>query len=59
METLAEGVEAIEQFDVLKREGCHYIQGYMFAKPFGSESVLEWLASEAHVPRQVEGFSSL
>ncbi len=39
METLAEGVEEIEQFDVLVREGCQYIQGYMFSKPVPASEV--------------------
>lgn len=33
METVAEGVEEREQVDMLKRAGCDYIQGYVFAKP--------------------------
>ena len=33
METLAEGVEEEDQLEVLRREGCRYIQGYLFGKP--------------------------
>ncbi|GGC31407.1 hypothetical protein GCM10011371_18550 [Novosphingobium marinum] len=33
METLAEGVEQEDQLEVLRREGCRYIQGYLFGKP--------------------------
>ena len=33
MKTVAEGVEEREQVDMLKRLGCDYIQGYVFAKP--------------------------
>lgn len=33
METVAEGVEYREQVEMLKRIGCNYIQGYVFAKP--------------------------
>ena len=33
METVAEGVEEREQVDMLKRAGCDYIQGYVFARP--------------------------
>jgi len=53
METLAEGVEAIEQFDVLKREGCKYIQGYMFSKPVGAERVMDCLTEGAHILKQI------
>jgi len=31
--TLAEGVETWEQFDLLVKEGCHYIQGYIMSPP--------------------------
>ena len=33
METLAEGVESSEQFDILRAEGCRYVQGYLVSKP--------------------------
>lgn len=33
METVAEGVEVRDQVEMLKRVGCDYIQGYVFAKP--------------------------
>jgi len=39
MDTLAEGVELDEQFDILKREGCQYIQGFLFGKPMAGEDV--------------------
>ena len=33
METVAEGVEERDQVEMLKRSGCDYLQGYVFAKP--------------------------
>ena len=30
---VAEGVESLEQFEMLKRFGCHYFQGFYFSKP--------------------------
>lgn len=30
---VAEGIEKIEQFDALKKQGCDYFQGYYFSKP--------------------------
>lgn len=33
IETVAEGVEYEEQVEMLKKIGCDYIQGYVFAKP--------------------------
>ena len=30
---VAEGVESIEQFQLLKKFGCRFFQGYYFSKP--------------------------
>lgn len=38
MTTVAEGVEYREQVEMLKRVGCDYIQGYIFAKPMQVEA---------------------
>ncbi|MEE4537675.1 MAG: EAL domain-containing protein, partial [Erythrobacter sp.] len=53
METLAEGVENFEQFEVLESEGCKYIQGYMFSKPVGADRVLDWLTDDTFIPVQL------
>lgn len=33
MATVAEGIEISEQVEILKKMGCDYVQGYVFAKP--------------------------
>ena len=33
MRVTAEGVETEEQFKLLRHEGCHQVQGYLFSKP--------------------------
>ncbi len=33
IETVAEGVETKEQFELLRQFGCDYVQGYYFSKP--------------------------
>lgn len=37
MATVAEGVEHKEQVEMLKKSGCDYVQGYVFAKPMPVE----------------------
>ena len=39
METLAEGVESSEQFDILRAEGCRYVQGYLVSKPLPADQI--------------------
>jgi len=33
LKTLAEGVETVEQLEMLRQLGCDYIQGYLFSRP--------------------------
>ena len=33
MKTTAEGVETVEQLDILRQEGCTEVQGYFFSRP--------------------------
>ncbi len=39
METTAEGVETIDQLDILREQGCNQIQGYYFSKPLPAGEV--------------------
>lgn len=41
--TLAEGVETLEQLEFLKTKGCDYLQGYYFSKPVDSKAFTELL----------------
>ncbi|RYE66378.1 MAG: EAL domain-containing protein, partial [Rhizobiaceae bacterium] len=34
---LAEGVETVNQLDILRREGCHEVQGYLLGRPMPME----------------------
>jgi diguanylate cyclase (GGDEF)-like protein len=53
METLAEGVEDIAQFEVLEREGCQSIQGYLFSRPVPADAVANLLSSSSSYQRQL------
>ena len=39
MRTLAEGVEYAEQREILRREGCEYIQGFLLSRPVPASDV--------------------
>ncbi|SCZ65855.1 EAL domain-containing protein [Thiohalomonas denitrificans] len=43
MTVIAEGVEEIEQLQLLRRFGCEYVQGFYFSRPIPSEQTAEWL----------------
>jgi EAL domain-containing protein (putative c-di-GMP-specific phosphodiesterase class I)/GGDEF domain-containing protein len=43
IDTVAEGVEYAEQFDLLKELGCDQIQGFHFARPMPFDRVVGWL----------------
>ncbi|ANK14159.1 hypothetical protein A9D12_06635 [Erythrobacter neustonensis] len=53
METLAEGVEDVTQFEVLEREGCQNIQGYLFSRPVAADAVTGLLRDGAGYQRQL------
>ncbi|MFN7158781.1 MAG: putative bifunctional diguanylate cyclase/phosphodiesterase, partial [Erythrobacter cryptus] len=51
--TLAEGVEDMTQFEVLAREGCQNIQGYLFSQPVPAEAVAGMIAEAVGAERQL------
>ncbi len=44
MDVVAEGVETVEQRDILRALGCRYGQGYLFARPLDSERARAFVA---------------
>ncbi len=46
LHVLAEGVEDDEQVEILKRQGCHLVQGFLYARPMPAEDVWSWLTAE-------------
>lgn len=50
IETLAEGVETVEQRNFLVGEGCKYIQGYYFSKPVEPAVFAGYLRAGGQLP---------
>lgn len=40
LDIVAEGVETLNQYEYLKRNSCHIIQGYLFSKPVPPEELM-------------------
>ena len=47
MSTVAEGVEEPAQYELLRRAGCHGVQGFLIARPMLIDQVVEMLESWA------------
>ena len=41
---VAEGVETIEQLDVISELGCELVQGFVYARPCPASDLTEWMA---------------
>jgi EAL domain-containing protein (putative c-di-GMP-specific phosphodiesterase class I) len=45
---IAEGVESYEQAELLKRQGCDYLQGFLYSKPVHAEELAQLLDLEVN-----------
>ena len=52
METTAEGVENVDQLDILREQGCTHIQGYYFSRPMPASDVGRLLQIRDDEPRR-------
>ncbi|MEV4624101.1 EAL domain-containing protein, partial [Asanoa sp. NPDC049573] len=43
LEVVAEGIETVEERDLLRRTGCPYGQGFLFSRPMPLPDALHWL----------------
>jgi EAL domain-containing protein (putative c-di-GMP-specific phosphodiesterase class I) len=54
LRVIAEGVETIEQRDVLSAAGCREVQGYLYGKPMLSHDICVLLSSKSAAPALVD-----
>ncbi len=52
IEVVAEGVETLSQKEILEKIGCHWLQGYFFAKPMPVDVFEEFLTSANNAVKQ-------
>ena len=43
LQAVAEGIETIEQAEIIQKTGCNYCQGYLFKKPLSKGELVEFL----------------
>lgn len=55
LEIIAEGVETVNQAEMLKNWGCHHAQGYLYTKPLPFEDMTAYL-KQANYKRSLEAF---
>ncbi len=48
METTAEGVENVDQMDILQAEGCSQVQGFYFSRPLPADEIDGLFALDMH-----------
>jgi diguanylate cyclase (GGDEF)-like protein/PAS domain S-box-containing protein len=54
IEVIAEGIEAYQQVEILRRLGCSIGQGFLFARPMPADEILKLLRSDAEPPKEEE-----
>jgi diguanylate cyclase (GGDEF)-like protein/PAS domain S-box-containing protein len=54
IEVIAEGIEAYQQVEILRRLGCLVGQGFLFARPMPADDILKLLRDEAETPKEEE-----
>ncbi len=47
MEVVAEGIETVDQLEILRNYGCEYAQGFLFSKPLETDEVTRLLSGSA------------
>jgi diguanylate cyclase (GGDEF)-like protein/PAS domain S-box-containing protein len=54
IEVIAEGIEAYQQVEILRRLGCSVGQGFLFARPMPADEILQLLRDDAEPPKEEE-----
>jgi EAL domain-containing protein (putative c-di-GMP-specific phosphodiesterase class I) len=47
LQVIAEGVETVDQMNLLQAHGCHVFQGFLYARPMAADAVWKWLTQES------------
>ena len=48
LQTVAEGIETVEQASLMKKLGCGKGQGYLYSPPLAPDALVEWASTSLH-----------
>lgn len=54
MKVVAEGVETHQEEDMLRRQGCDEIQGYLYSRPLSPRDLAQWLRQQHPMPMRTD-----
>lgn len=54
MKVVAEGVETHQEEDMLRRQGCDEIQGYLYSRPLSPRDLAQWLRQQRPAPMRTD-----
>jgi len=54
MKVVAEGVETHQEEDMLRRQGCDEIQGYLYSRPLSPRDLAQWLRQQHPAPMRTD-----
>jgi diguanylate cyclase len=52
IQVIAEGIEAYQQVEILRRLGCTVGQGFLFARPMPADEILKMLRDDAQPEKE-------
>ena len=45
LQVVAEGVETVKQWEMLRQVGCDHAQGYLMSRPLDADAAVSWITS--------------
>jgi len=54
IQVIAEGIETLEQYQLLKQMGCDYTQGYYHAKPLPAQALVQWVRQNNSIAQTLD-----